>query len=33
MKILVTGAAGITGKTLIKSLKDKNVEIRAMVHR
>lgn len=33
MKVLVTGAGGMTGKALIKSLKDKDVEIRAMVHR
>lgn len=33
MKILVTGAGGMTGKALVKSLKKHDVEIRVMVHR
>ena len=33
MRILVTGAGGMTGKAIIKALQPQNVEIRAMVHR
>ena len=33
MKILVTGAGGMTGKAVIKALQPHRVEIRAMVHR
>lgn len=33
MKILVTGAAGITGKAVINNLKEKSVSVRAMIHK
>ena len=33
MRVLITGAAGKTGKSIIKSLFKKNIPISALVHR
>ncbi len=32
MKVLVTSSTGLTGKAVVKSMAEKNIEVRAMVH-